>query len=203
MGKLPVQQSKQVEVKALVDSADMQKAPMGQRLFHAFFMVDSPKQIFDNLLFKVLVPNIKQLTENLFNRGVHMLFFGEDVPTATVTSSQNDKSFVSYGSFFGGPSNTSDQVLKVRTLTDFDMPIIKPTREEPDAEKKARQVIEQLKEVIDMRGYAKVSELYQSVSRSPALTDEYYGWRDLSTAKAVPLGDGRYLVQMPKAEYVR
>lgn len=207
LGKLPGQ-SKPIEVKTIVESAEMQKAPMGKRLFHAFFMVDSPKQILDNLLFKVTVPSIKQLMENLFNRGIHMLFFGEDslgVPSQTVNSNQ---SFVSYGSFFSGSNhgNTAEQALKVRTLADFDMPIIAPTAENPDAEKQANLVIAQMRELIGVRapnGYAKVSELYQSVGRTPEFTDEYYGWYDLSAAKAVPLGDGRYLVQMPKAVMLR
>lgn len=203
LGKLPGQPNKQVEVKTIVEAAEMQRAPMGQRLFHAFFMVDSPKQIMENLMFKVLVPSIKQLTENLFNRGIHMLFFGEDSAASTAITG-SDKSFVSYGSFYSGqqPPKQADQALKVRTLTDFDMPIIKPTKEKPDAEAAANEVLAQMRDLISLRapnGWATVSEFYQSVSRTPEWTDAYYGWYDLSTAKVVPVENGWFLVQMPKA----
>lgn len=200
LGKSPAQ--KAVTVKPIVEAAEMQKAPMGTRLFHAFFMVDSPKQIFDNLLFKVFVPSIKELLENMFNKGVHMMFFGDTVLTQPTTTAQNGQSFVSYGSFWNGKqpeTKNGQQLLNVTGLGDFDMPIIRPTQERPDAKAAAEEVLKQMRDLIGYQGYARVSDLYMSVSRTPDWTDEYCGWYKLDGASIIPTQDGGYLVQMPKA----
>lgn len=194
-----------VEVKPIVTNADMQKPPMSKRLFHAFFMADSPKMIFDDLLFKVFVPSIKELLENMFHKGVHMMFYGDlNLPQTTSTVNPQN-SFVSYGSFFSSPNQqkkTAAQVLQIRSKTDFDMPILTGDENET-AREKAVKVIQQLQEIIAYRGFASVSELYQSVSRSPDFTDEYYGWKNLTGAMPVDLPDGRCLVQLPEAVLLR
>lgn len=177
------------EVKVIGQAEGMQKQPLGKRLFHAFFMVSSPKEIGDRLLFKVFVPQMKALMEGLLGKGIHMLFFGDEGLPSSAPSTTSNTSFVNYGSFSSG---TQASQLQVRANLDFDMPIM-------DSQEKALQVIQQLREILAYQGYVQVAQLYTSVSRTPDWTDEYYGWRDLSAAAAVPQVDGRWLVSLPKA----
>ena len=183
------------DVKPVVNAVDMQKQPLGKRLFHAFFMANSIKEIGDNLLFQVFIPQLKTMVEGMFGKGVHMLFFGDtNVTTApTTTNTITGTNFVNYGAV---QQQTKAAVLTVRTATDFDMPIV-PTKED------ALKVINELREIIKINGYATVGQMYITVNRTPDYPDEYYGWRDLSSADAIPQPDGRWLVGLPKAVILR
>lgn len=66
-----------------------------------------------------------------------------------------------------------------------------------DSKSDAEEVLSQLVDLIEDYGAASVADLYDMVGISGQFTDNYWGWRDLSSATTRRVRDG-YLIDLPK-----
>ena len=162
------------------------KKSLGRKLTDAFIQEDM-KSVMSVVFEEVFIPSIKKIVSDIISNGVDMLFWGQ-----TGRSKNNSTSSkVSYRSYYDNRSDRNDSGRKTRTAYDYNDIIL-------DSRGEAEDVLDRLRELIDMYRVASVADLYDLVGISSNHTDNNYGWADISSAAVIRVREG-YLLKMPRA----
>lgn len=200
--------------KIISGTVTMQKKPFGKRFKEAFFG-DRAQDMKGYILTDVIVPTIRDTIWAAGSGALEILLYGEvrsrkrgygrpwDFPLSR-NSSFSD-AYRSYDAYYGYGATRKDS--------------LKNGKREPEPARRSRsrqnvkdirfssrtdakEVLDQLCELIDTDGYAGVRDLYAMIGEDANFVDEYWGWTDLSTAVIVPINGG-YLLDLPKAVPVK
>jgi hypothetical protein len=71
-----------------------------------------------------------------------------------------------------------------------------------DSHGEARDIIAEMKYLIDEYGQVTVKDLNELISKTGEFTDDYHGWYNLSSARVTQVRDG-YLVDLPRPAYLQ
>lgn len=179
--------------------AKKQKKSVGKKFTEAFIGDDSDADnIFDYILYDVLVPAAKNTIFDAITGGFSMALFGERRGSER-TSRSRGQSYVSYGNYYRD-SNSYRTPSRPNNG-----PISRPTREKlynddiiVDTRDEGEEVIDHLLDLIDQYGSASIADLYSLVGIDSVYTDNSYGWNNLSTATITRVRDG-YAINLPRA----
>lgn len=156
------------------------------RKFANMFISEDAKDVKSRILMDVVIPAVKNLFEDAIISATRLILRGD-------TGSRGSRSTadkISYNKYYDRDVNASSREYGTRSRLNYDDIVVKSRGE-------AEDVLFRLDEAIGKYGYATIGDLYDLVGVTGDYTDEKYGWTNLSTAKAVPVGDG-YLLKMPR-----
>jgi hypothetical protein len=151
---------------------------------------DGLKDAKEYLVKDVLVPSAKDLIVDLVTKGINILVRGSAAPGNRRTIV--DK--VSYNNKYWGKSDYREEA-RPRARLDYDEIEFKQRAE-------AEMVLDQLDNLIDTYGHARVADLYDLVGVSCDYTYQNYGWTNLGTARVVATRDG-YVLDLPRVTPIR
>lgn len=163
---------------------DMQK-------FKDSFITEDLANIKTYILMDVLLPNIKSAISSIVKNGIDMLLYQE------IGRDQNQRratvSKVSYERMFDNRDRREYRPARSSSYLDFDEVVFNSRGD-------AEAVLSAMDDIIDRYGVVRVADLYDLAEVS---TTNYainkYGWTDIHTAKVVPIREGGYLIQLPRA----
>lgn len=183
------EQKKKIE-KVIKGDATKQKKSVSKKVED--FLKNDGRDIIMHILEKKIIPSIKNLVYDVFTGGISMLLYKDDKGNGS-TSFFNNQNRINYGSFFysNKQSTTNHNITRSNaTINTVDDIVIS---NKTDAE----LVLSQLVELIDMYGFAAVSDYYELLGFVGAHTDEKYGWNDLSTASVKRVQNG-WTISLPR-----
>ena len=175
------------------------KRGLGQQFKETFFQ-GTGREAIGFAIEDVVVPSIRETLRDFIHSGVDRLIFGESTrpPRGYGGPSWSNASAgrVDYSSI-SSPRPTAAQKQTVsrqsRARNEFSDLII-PSKQE------ANNVIDYMFEIFSRQGVVHVAELYELTGVEAAHTDWKWGWTTLRGAKAMPLKDGRYILDLPRPE---
>jgi hypothetical protein len=186
-----------------VAKAKRQKKSVGKKFTEAFIGDDSDADnIFDYILYDVLVPAAKNTIFDAITGGFSMALFGEQ-RNSTRTSRNRGQSYVSYGNYYrddsgryvdnrsSSPRNRSIEARPIREKLYNDDIIV-------DSRGEGEEVLDRLLDIIDTYGSASLADLYSLVGIDAAYTDNNYGWYNLSNATITRVRNG-FAINLPRA----
>lgn len=133
------------------------------------------------ILTEVVVPTGKELVSDM----VHAFLYGGSTPGRKRSTAEK----VSYRSYYDKKQEPASVKPSGYKFDD----IMVNSKEEADA------VLSALDDIISQFGRASVADLYDLVDISGDYTNHNYGWTNISTAKAVRVRGGGYMLQLPRA----
>lgn len=176
--------------------AKTRKKSTGKKLIDTFIKEDIGS-VKDYIISEVIVPGLKDAISSVINNGTDMLLFGE--PTGYRGRSRSNNSVygsrVSYNSY----SNSSRNPVRKR---DGKPQVCSPDEIIFDDAGKAHQVLENLRDYLQLYGRVSILDLYDAAGLQDHIrsTDNKYGWFNLDYADVKRLRNGEYLLAMPKPE---
>jgi hypothetical protein len=160
-----------------------------ERAVHTVFS-DDADTLSSYIVLEVLVPAFRNLLYDTVSQGAERALYGE-----SRRSSGSRSGYTNYTAASSG-RNPSRPALsrQARAAHDFD-DIIIATRPEAD------EVLDALREMIELYGQASVADLYDLVGITTDFTDNAWGWIDLRTASVRPVRGG-YLLNLPRTRTI-
>ena len=145
------------------------------------------KSVGSFILTDVVIPNVINLVEDIFIKGIRMFLRGDARGSG---SGRSNAGYISYKSFSDRKEESygDNRLRNGYSLDD----IVLETRGE------AEEVLDRLREAIEVYDMVSVADLYDLVGKSCNYTDNKYGWTNLRNAEPIRVRDG-YLLKMPKA----
>lgn len=156
----------------------------------AFFAENDGGNVTDYIIFDVLVPALKNMLSDAINEGVHRILHGDT--RRPVSGPGARPGYTSYSSI-SRPSRPDSRMTHRRRMSNEPSEIITQTRTE------AEDVLEELRNLINVYRVATVADLHNLAGITPSFTDENWGWKDLRTASIRITGDG-YLIVLPRPQ---
>lgn len=153
------------------------------------FISEDVANVKSYILMDVLVPAIKKAVSDIVTNGIDMILYGGNGRS----KSQSGATKVSYRNYYD--------------RRDYDRPAPAP-RMTPGYgfaditvtnRGEAEEVIDRLRELVELYGIASVADLNELVGIQGNYTDNRYGWTSLNTAEAIRVHDG-YLLKLPKPQ---
>ena len=161
----------------------------GARKFADVFISEDASNVKSYVLMDVIVPAIKDVLSNVVKDSVDMILFGSTGHSRRRTGTNS--SYVSYNRFSDRRDDRRyDSRYTPASRYSFD-DITLETKGE------AEDVIERMKELLDVYDMVSVADLYDLVGISRDFTDNDYGWTNLRNARTVRVRDG-YMLDLPK-----
>lgn len=155
------------------------------------FIKTDGKDILLSLLEDKIIPSLKSLIYDAFTGGMNMLLYKDDKGNTSTPFFLNTNR-INYGSFFYSNNPVSNKISPRRTATISTVDdILFSTKSDADI------VLAQLVDLIEMYGFASVSDYYELTGFVGAHTDERYGWSDLSTASIKRVKNG-WAISFPR-----
>lgn len=180
-------------------TAVQRKRGLGRRVKDTFIS-GSAKDTANHMFADIIIPEIQDMFLEAFQSGLERLIKGE-------SPSRNGRSPASSGypgavgprvNYQAMSRPQSQQTTATRMLSrrsrsthDFGELIIETHRE-------ARDVIEQMYEILDRLGSVSVADLYVMTDIESSHVDMRWGWTSLKGTRAVRNRDGRYLLDLPE-----
>lgn len=156
---------------------------------------DDAKSVASYIFFDVFIPAAKAMIVDAASQGTERLLYGGDRGRDRVAARR--AGYTSYSKMYN--NNRSDRDRDRRDISsrgranhDFDEIILSDRGE-------AEEAIDQLMNLIDDYGHAKVSDLYEILGISGNYTDDKWGWTDLRGAATSRVREG-YRLELPKPE---
>jgi hypothetical protein len=154
-----------------------------------FVQADS-RSLAEYVILEVMLPSAKNLVLDMLNKGGERMLYGISRPASRTG---RPTGFYNYGgvpqaSRQADPRPTLSQ--QARTRHRYDEVVI-PTRGEAD------DVLNGLKELVDLYGSASVSDLYDLLGYTGDFPDTKWGWEDLRRA-SVRTVRGGYILDLPE-----
>jgi hypothetical protein len=175
-----------------------------RKKFLSAYAGDSAQSVGHYLLNDVVVPATKNLVSDLVTQGINRLLYGtthrpnQGGIVGSVVGSR--MTGVGYGKFFNGGASTQQsqqqaqpQMSAQARATHSFNEIYFPTRSDGEI------VLEELRNLIEKYGNAKVVDFYLLSGITSAFTDQKYGWTNLSRASVMQTRQG-YVIDMPRPE---
>lgn len=150
-------------------------------------IAEDAKSVGSFILTDVVIPNIINLVEDIVIKGIRMFLRGD---AGSSSSKRSGAGYISYKSFSDRKEDSYSND-RFRSGYGYD-DIILETRGE------AEEVLDRLREAIEVYDMVSVADLYDLVGKSCNYTDNKYGWTNLRNAEPIRVRDG-YLLKMPKA----
>ena len=172
-----------------------QNKSLGRRLADTL-VADSADNIFDYVIWDILVPAAKDTLANTGKTIIDMALYGERRrPNNVVRDHQS--SYVAYNRSYDSPqrdtrSPNSPRQTRVATSYVSDDIIL-------DSRTDAEDVLEQMQDAIEQYGDVSVAYLYQLVGMPSQRMDNYYGWSNLRDARVVSAAGGGWMLDLPRA----
>lgn len=156
------------------------------------FISEDINNVKSYVISDVLIPTIKKAISEIVTSGIDMLLYGSAGNTKRTSSSDR----ISYRSYYDKREDRRDRINERRYRPGdsgycYD-DIILDTRGE------AEEVLSRMDELIDTYGIVSVADLFDLVGITGNYTDNKYGWKNISNAKAIRVRDG-YILSLPKA----
>lgn len=186
LSKEEKKEDKKIE-KVVSGNVIQKKKSLGKKMA-GVFLEDDTKSVWQYLLYDVLIPAAKATISDMVSGGVEMLLFGST--KGRPNRRNNDKTYVSYSSYYDKPSRPTNGNNLNRARMNFNDIILESRGE-------AEDVLTHLFDLVDRYGVASVADLYELVGIAGNFTDNKYGWTNLSSASVTRVRDG-YLVNLPK-----
>ena len=182
--------AKEVIEKVVVAEVVRRKRGLVQRIFGDFVAEDS-NTVFGYVLTEVLVPAAKNAISDAVSQGIERMLFGEGKPRPA-----GRPGFTSYGNRYVRPHVVPDTrpslSRQARATHDFTDIIIASRGE-------AEDVLDRLRDLINIYEVATVSDLYDLVGLTGEFTDDKWGWSDLRSASVRPVRGG-YMLHLPRTQ---
>lgn len=155
------------------------------RKFADVFLPEDVDSIKTHIIAGILIPSAKKAILNI----VETVLNGE---SGSYKSNKYGSSRVSYRDYYDKDNDRRPRnETRVSSRFDYDEIVIESRGD-------AEAVLDQLDDLIDRYGYARVLDLYDAVELTPPYTSNKYGWTDLRTAKIIPVRDG-FVFKLPRA----
>lgn len=160
----------------------------------AIIMGDDEKSIGSFLWRDVFVPAVKTTLYDIFVGGLEMRLFGETRSRSARVARDDRPGMVSYNGMFGGtgkrnPNNwDGGSRERVTEVSNF----IFGYRQDAVA------LLNRLDDIIRDYQETSVADFYEALGKPSQYTDRSWGWKDISTSRIVPNGDG-WSIDMPRA----
>ncbi len=180
----PVAEAKRVE--KVVSGGVKTKKKNEISKFADVFLPEDMDSVKSHILTGIIIPAVKKTILNVVETIL-------DVDSGSYKSGKRAASRVSYGDFYDDKDRDRRPRSEPRVSSRFDYDeIVIETRGDAEA------VLDQLDDLIDRYGYARVLDLYDAVELTPPYTSNKYGWTDLRSAKVIPVRDG-FVLKLPRA----
>lgn len=171
------------------------KEPLRKKFLQAY-AGDSAQSVGQYLLMDVIVPGTKNIISDLVTQGINRLLYGGARPVQSNVGQNGG-----YRKFFNGSPQTQQtqqntQVVHQAQAANQFGEIVLQSRSD------AELVIDELRQLIEAYGNAKVANLYSLVGITGDFTNQSYGWTNLSRAGVIQIREG-YLLDLPKPEILR
>lgn len=169
------------------------KKSLGKR-FKSTFVGGSAKIAVEYMITEVIIPAIQETLIDAFQGGIERLIRGESRPRRA-PSGYSNVGHVAYNRMSAPVRSDPPRTLsrRARSRHDFDEIVIPDRRE-------AQEVIERMYDVLSRYDVVTVSDFYAMIGVQSAHTDHKWGWRNLAGTRAVRLGSGGYLLDLPEPE---
>lgn len=176
------------KVEKVVNGNVRLKKKSGVNKLANIFIAEDVSNVKDYIINEVVIPTIRDTVWSVFTNALDMFLYG---------GGKNKKSSnigkVSYRQFYDSkPSNTSRSNNAVVGGFSFD-------DVELDNRRDAEAVVDQLRDAIDVYGFARVADLYDLVGVTGPHTAMNYGWTNLRNAEVVRVRGGKYTIRLPRA----
>lgn len=170
------------------------KPPIGTRIKHIFFGGDA-KNVGEYLAQDVLVPTVRNLIVDAFQKGVERMVYGETSYRAPRRTSIGYPTRVQYDNPMRRDPRPSLPDRGNRQVRRESNDIVLAQKQD------AEHVLDKLITIIDQYEVASLADLYELIGQSAAHTDNKWGWTDLKTATIKQVRDG-YLLDLPPTEEI-
>ena len=157
------------------------KKKSGVGKFFSGLVSDEVSNIKTHIVTDVIFPTIK----DVISKTVDTILYGD--------SSRRNKGIatkISYNNMYATSSRPREEVKRQPTGYED---VVVGSRGEAEA------VLEQLEDMIQQYGWARISDLYDLVGLSCPYTCNSYGWDNIASARVQRTRDGGFVIEMPKA----
>ena len=153
------------------------------------FVAEDIKSVANHVFSNLIIPRFKVLIVDTITSATRAFFLGESVIDGS--SARRDSSgLIPYNSIYGTKTTVRSSSDQGRSIFKYDDLLF-------DNYGDARLLLDTLDEMIADSGEVSVSDMYAAVDRSCPYTYEYFGWKNISSAKIVNDTDG-YWIKMPR-----
>lgn len=175
--------------KVVTGEVIQKKKGLGSKVKESF-SGDDARSVGSYIFFDVFIPAAKSMVLDAVSQGAERLLYGET--RGRTRPSGRGAGYTSYNRMYSKESsreNRRELSGRARSTHDFDEIILAERGE-------AEEVLDQLMNLIDDYGHAKVSDLYELLGISKNYTDDRWGWEDLRSASTTRVRQG-YLLDLP------
>lgn len=183
----PVKEEKVLE-KVVTGEVIQKKKGLGSKVKESF-SGDDARSVGSYIFFDVFIPAAKSMVVDAVSQGVERLLYGDSRGRAKISGRAG---YTSYNRMYNRDSDRDKRrelSNRARSTHAFDEIILTERGE-------AEEVLDQLMNLIDDYGHAKVSDLYELVGITKNYTDDKWGWEDLRGASTSRVRQG-YLLDLP------
>lgn len=183
--------------KVITGKVIRRKQPLGKR-FWATFIGGQAKEVWEYVVFDILVPSVKDMVIDSFSSGIERMLRPEGRSHRSVLNrSLSRPGYVSYNNY-SRPSTKppfragEDRPYSGRPRVNYEFKdVILETRTE------AETVLADMYHIAEKYEVVTVMNLYEMLGIRGSNIDEKWGWTDLRGTGATRLLDGTYLVDLP------
>lgn len=180
-------------------TAVKRKRGLGRQFKETFFSGNG-RDVFSYMVEEVAIPRIRDMFHDAMQSGIDRLIYGETRRPHRSSSpiGMSNVGHVNYRGMSTSPTSSPGGVLsrQARARHDFDDLVIASVQD-------ANEVIDQMFDILSRYGSVTVAHLYELTGIQSSHTDMKWGWTNLRGAKAVPLRQGGYLLDLPRPEELR
>lgn len=183
----PVKEERVLE-KVVTGEVIQKKKGLGSKVKESF-SGDDARSVGSYIFFDVFIPAAKSMVVDAVSQGVERLLYGDARGRSKVSGRAG---YTSYNRMYNKDSDRDKRrelSNRARSTHVFDEIILTERGE-------AEEVLDQLMNLIDDYGHAKVSDLYELVGITKNYTDDKWGWEDLRGASTSRVRQG-YLLDLP------
>lgn len=173
------------------------KVPAAKRLRESLGLEET-RTVGDYLVWDVLLPAAKETIADVVKKGIDVFLYGGT--SGYSRSNPKSKGHVSYEGYYSSRKESATRDRRAsynpRSTVDFREFIF-------DDKRDADLVLNELCEIVDVYGFAKVSDFYDLVGETERnFTMAGYGWEALGTASVVRVRDG-WVIDLPRPVSIR
>ena len=190
-------EKKKVE-KVVTHKVAKRKKTLGKRMSETFLEEDG-QSVMQYIIYDILIQAAKDTFSDLVRSGIDMLLYGEGGSRNRSTYRDRGRSYsqsrVSYNRMYGNDDRRlnppRERNRRGRASYNFD-DIILESRED------AKQVLDELCELIDQFNWASVEDFYDLVGLDADYVDVRWGWTDLRNAYIERVRGGGWVIHLPR-----
>ena len=181
------------------------KKPSAAKKIAGSIIAEDAKTVGNYILFDVVIPSIKDTISSIVSNGIDMLLFGEGGRSRKRSSTtSNIFGVMNYNSISTDKAKRASSITGsgARPVNSYDRVQASDLIFETRA--KCQEAIYKAHDVLDEYPLLSIADLYEicGLSEISVFTDNKYGWdrESFKGAEPVRLGDGTYLLKLPKVK---